>query len=241
MEAIELHARLKALINEWADFEGRGRMSAEANAWLGKVHALVEAADNGADSLMFGNAVQSLGGNSMHESNVQTIRAILFRTLAKFELQMPTAAQGSFIAAASPFDVFASLSKILVVAKTDVLIIDPYIDAVALTDVAVLVPEGVPVRLLGDSANAQANLAPALARWRIQHTTRSVEARMASPKALHDRMIIVDCVNAWSLSQSIKDFAKRSHASIERSEPEIAAMKKLAYDDGIWIGATPVA
>jgi len=239
MEPAELHARLKALINEWPAFEGRGKVSAEANEWLGRAHALVEASGDTADTIIFGTSVAGLG-SALHGSNVQTIRAILSRVLARAELKAPAAQSGAFIAVASPFDVFANLSRILAPAKLDVLIVDPYIDAVALTDVALLVPEGVTVRLLGDGAHIQVNLAPALTRWRAQHSTRPVEVRMTPPRALHDRLIIVDKAVAWALSQSIKDFAKRTPASIERSTPEIAAMKKTAYDDSAWSTATVV-
>lgn len=239
MEPAELHARLKALIHEWTAFEGRGKVTAAANEWLGRAHVLVEAGGDTAETIIFGTAVTGLG-SALHDSNVQTIRASLFRALARAELKAPTVQSGAFIAAASPFDVFASLSKILAVAMADVLIVDPYIDAVALTDVAVLVPEGIPVRLLGDGAHVQVNLAPALARWRTQYSTRPVEARMTPPRALHDRLVIVDRMDAWALSQSIKDFAKRTPASIERSTAEIAAMKKAAYDDDAWNAATVV-
>ncbi len=242
MESVELYARLKALIHEWPAFEGRGKLDAETHEWLGKADALIAAANNGADSIIFGNAVGALGANSLHDSNVATIRAILYRTLARAELQVPVPARGAFIAAGSSFAVLAALSKVLVKATADVLIVDPYLDAVALTDVAVLVPEGIPVRLMGDAANKQANLAPALARWKLQYTTtRPIEVRLSAPRALHDRMIFVDGKEAWSLSQSIKDFANRAHASIERSTPEIGAEKKLAYDNGIWGAATLIA
>lgn len=239
MDPAELHARLKALMHEWPAFEGRGKVTAETNEWLGRAHVLVEAGGDAAETIIFGTSVAGLG-SALHDSNVQSIRAILFRVLARAELKAPAGQSGAFIAAASPFDVFASLSKILAQARVDVLIVDPYIDAVALTDVAVLVPAGVPVRLLGDSAHIQASLVPALARWRAQHSTRPVEARMTVPRALHDRLIIVDRANAWALSQSIKDFAKRTPASIERSTAEISAMKRAAYDDGAWSAATVV-
>jgi hypothetical protein len=49
---------------------------------------------------------------------------------------------------------------------------------------------------------------------------------------LHDRVILIDGTAAWTLTQSIKDFAKRSPAEIVRAE-DTASLKIAAYED-IW-------
>lgn len=238
MEPAELHARLKALVSEWVPFEGRGQVSQEALLWLGRLHALVVEADNATDSIVFGVAMQGIG-TALHEMNAAQLKAIIFKTLAAAEMKAPAAQQGSFIAAASPFQVFAALAKIMASAKREVLIVDPYIDAVALTDVATSAAEGIQVQLLGDSVRVQANLAPGVARWKAQYTARPLEVRMSATRALHDRLVVIDQSEVWNLSQSIKDFANRSNASIERSNAELGAEKVAAYL-ALWAGATPL-
>ncbi len=59
-----------------------------------------------------------------------------------------------------------------------------------------------------------------------------VGLRLAAPRMLHDRVILIDGTAAWTLTQSIKDFAKRSPAEIVRAE-DTASLKIAAYED-IW-------
>lgn len=238
MEPAELHARLKALVSEWAPFEGRGKISQEAFLWLGRMHALINEADNGTDAVVFGVAMQGLG-TGLHEINSAQLKAIIFKTLATAEMKAPAAQQGSFIAAASPFHVFAALAKIMASAQREVLIVDPYVDGVALTDVASSAAEGIQILVLGDSVRVQPNLAPAVARWKTQYSARPLEVRMSAAKALHDRLVVIDQSEVWNLSQSIKDFANRSNASIERSNAELSAEKVTAYL-ALWAAAVPL-
>jgi hypothetical protein len=55
---------------------------------------------------------------------------------------------------------------------------------------------------------------------------------------LHDRAIFIDSTNAWLLTQSLKDFAKRSPAEIVRAN-DTATLKIAAYE-AIWDGAVIV-
>jgi hypothetical protein len=61
------------------------------------------------------------------------------------------------------------------------------------------------------------------------------QARLAPPKTLHDRAIFIDQTIAWTLTQSLKDFAKRSPAEIVRAD-DTAALKIAAYEE-IWLRA----
>ncbi len=132
----------------------------------------------------------------------------------------------------------AAVAKVLNTAARDVLIIDPYMDEKVLTDFAVLAPETVSVRLLGDDKTSiKATLKPAKERWSAQFKSRPLEVRLAAPRALHDRLIIVDDV-VWLITQSLKDFANRSPASIVRiDDKDLSNLKVSAYGD-IWRSAT---
>jgi hypothetical protein len=137
------------------------------------------------------------------------------------------------------FDAFAAISKILAPAASDVLIVDPYMDESILTDFAGTAPELVKLRLLTDAKTVKPGFEPAVLRWREQYgTTRPLEARLAPAKALHDRAIFVDGTQAWIITQSFKDLAKRSHAEIVRAD-ETAALKVAAYE-AIWSAATVI-
>jgi hypothetical protein len=60
-----------------------------------------------------------------------------------------------------------------------------------------------------------------------------LKVRDIAQASLHDRLIIIDGSEAWSAHQSFNGMAQSSHTSIERSDPEMAAMKIQAYK-AIW-------
>jgi hypothetical protein len=83
-------------------------------------------------------------------------------------------------------------------------------DDTVITDFAASVSEGVPLRMLTDEATAKPNLRPAATKWNQQYPTRQLGVRIAPPRTLHDRAIFIDHVQAWTVTQSLKDLAKRS-------------------------------
>jgi hypothetical protein len=102
------------------------------------------------------------------------------------------------------------VGKALSEAKADVLMVDPYADATALTDYAVLAPDMVPVRLLA-RADRKSLLKPAADRWVQQFKDRPLAVRLAPAKTLHDRLILVDGKTAWVSGQSFNKLAERAH------------------------------
>jgi hypothetical protein len=118
--------------------------------------------------------------------------------------------------------------------------VDPYADAKALTDYAVLAHENVTIRLLSDTATCyQASLKPAAQHWRQQHgALRPLEVRLAPAKALHDRLIQVDGSTVWALGQSFKDLAARSHTSLVRMMDAEATALKIAAYESLWQDST---
>jgi hypothetical protein len=64
--------------------------------------------------------------------------------------------------------------------------------------------------------------------------------RLAAPKKLHDRLIVIDDVDVWVLTQSLNKLVQRSHATITRVVDRDAAALKMAVYDEIWSTATPL-
>lgn len=212
----------------------------EGLQWLGRAHALVVEAgvSSGMDATLFTSAMRSLKDGA-YGNGLAEIFQILYRALAHCELRAPQSMSGAFIAVGNSFDAYAALSKILGAATRDVMIVDPYMDETALTEFGVAVNDGVTLRLLADEAACKATFAPAARKWAAQYGThRPVEARVSAPKTLHDRAIFVDGTKAWTLTQSLKDFAKRSPAEIVRAD-DTAALKIDAYEL-LWAGARSV-
>jgi hypothetical protein len=94
------------------------------------------------------------------------------------------------------------------------------------------VPDAVSLRLLSDQATAKQSLGPAATKWKAQYPNRSLQVRLASSRTLHDRVMLVDGKDAWTVTQSLKDLAKRSPAEIVRAN-DVAALKIAAYEQ-LW-------
>jgi hypothetical protein len=89
---------------------------------------------------------------------------------------------------------------------------------------------------MADQANVKPSLQTASYKWVQQHgKNRPLLVRLAPQKSLHDRAIFIDQTTAWTLTQSLKDFAKRSPAEIVRAD-DTAALKIAAYEE-IWASA----
>ena len=125
-------------------------------------------------------------------------------------------------------------------AEHSVLIVDPYMDAVTVTDYLPLVRAGVSIRLLTDAHKSALteSTANAVRRFTQQYgDARPISARAAPARSLHDRLILVDGRDVWSLTQSLKDFAGRSPASLLQADSGTATLKLAAYEQ-VWAAAS---
>ncbi|WP_156352825.1 phosphatidylserine/phosphatidylglycerophosphate/cardiolipin synthase family protein [Pseudomonas sp. NBRC 111140] len=221
--------------NQWQTPEGQ--------RWLGRAAALLEQSGNLADSMEFNVAVQGLSSyqfSTSHAGAVQRMTTILYRALARAELQASPSSSGAFIPVGETFSAFAALSRILCGASNTVMFVDPYADANLLTDFAVLVPDGVSVRILADAGSKKAAFPPAVKHWVHQYASaRPLEARLAPERSLHDRLIIIDEREAWSLGQSFNALAARAPTSLIRADAETARLKIEAHNQA-WQTATPI-
>ena len=207
----------------------------ETLKWLGELDAVVTGMKRGDHFPL--RAATDLLVRTQGASGAEQIRSVLYRALAAAEFAAPASEQGTFIAAGNELDAYAAITKVLASANDALLIVDPYMDGKALTDFMPGAKEGVMLRLLADEAWAKPTLVPAAEKWRTQfRESRPLNIRLAPPRSLHDRLIVVDAVAAWTLTQSLKDFAKRAHGSVLKVDPETARLKISAYAD-LWEAA----
>ena len=232
MDPKALYVQLARLIEATPDL--RGNYGPEQLGWLGRASALVEASGNIVDSALFNQAMDKAINERItvrHESAIGTIQSILYRTLARAEMKAPADSQGTFISAGNALDALAAVAKVLSNAKQSVLIIDPYLDEKALIDFAPMCAEQVSVKLLADEKGHKPGLKPASERFKSQFgSDRPLEVRLAEARSLHDRVMIVDGVGVWILTQSLNALAARSPASIVRVEGDAASLKIDAYE-----------
>jgi hypothetical protein len=229
-----LYRQLGRLIEAMPDLT-QFPVSNDVHLWVGRAYALVQEVGNLADPAIFTVTANNLGTTGRIQA-AKEIKNIVYRAFAVAEMKAPAGASGAFIPVGDSFDAFAALSKVLQTATKDVLIIDPFMDETALTEFGSAVPETVRLRLMADQASCKPTLQPAANKWIQQYGgTRPLLVRLAPPKSLHDRAIFIDQTTAWTLTQSLKDFAKRSPAEIVRAD-DTAALKITAYE-GIWDSA----
>lgn len=219
---------------------GDKRGSSEVLRWLGRAEALIDEVSGVVDHHNFGNLRATMLRTTLADAETQMrhIRGLLYTALAKAEMNAPTAAKGAFIPAGNSFDALTVVAGILRECKGSVLIVDPYMDAVTLTDFLPMAADGLPIRLLASGKQKSAGLPEAVERWRTQYAqVRPIELRLAPPRALHDRLIMDD-LSVWSLSQSFNAIAQRSPAMVQRVSTDIALAKREAFTD-MWSSAAP--
>ncbi|TWF53305.1 phosphatidylserine/phosphatidylglycerophosphate/cardiolipin synthase family protein [Neorhizobium alkalisoli] len=206
--------------------------------WLARVQSHVKKFKTDMDLRRFEVMANYIVQGNSSEANRNEFLFLLYTALAQYEVNAPVASRGAFIAVGNSFDAHVAVGNLLKTATHSVRIIDPYMDETMLTDFAVLAPEKITVELLTDKAYVRPGFSPAAKAFSLQFgSQRPLEARLTSPKALHDRLIIVDQSAVWTLTQSLKDFARRSPASIIKADADIAPLKVHAYET-YWKAAT---
>lgn len=241
MDGEEIYRLTGELYFSFPLFDG-GPLEDEDYRWLGRLHAVLSEKFMGVEIVELDRLTKLLRIHDAQTRDASTegVKKILFRALAGAELKAPIAVRGAFIPAGNAFDALSSLGKIMHQASRELLIVDRYMSERGLTDYGVLASEGVMLKLLADLKGVKPSLEPAVKAWTKQHgNVRPLEVRLTAAGTLHDRLIIVDDSTVWLLTQSLNAFARRSPATIQRSDPDTAALKVQAYSQ-IWQGSTPL-
>jgi len=207
--------------------------------WLGRVDAILEASGNILAIAAFRSARQRLGGMMQSRDDLMIP---LYDVLSAMELLVPASMQGAFIPPGDTWDGYSALVKLIQRECDDILIVDPYLSSDIYLYFAPHSAAKKGIRCLCQKKNQTfAGLQASAAKWASDPISEQhpVEVRFAAEKLLHDRLIIIDGKESWIVTQSIKDIAKRSPASVTRTEPELAQMKSNYYET-VWASATPL-
>lgn len=231
----ELHYLFTEAIRTMPPFEYAGEFTHQTReqvSWQAKTLALLELQNNLPDLVEFKQAISRSALTSSRVSAGLTFFQLLTTAVARTELQMPAGARGAFVDLGDQFDALRAITDVFQGATRQLLIVDPYADASILLRFAESAPEGVRIRILRDAKYQEIGrqLQFAYDAWRGQHgDTRPLEIRSAPAKTLHDRCIAQDSENVYLVSQSLKDLAVRSPATIQKADAAIAAEKLEAY------------
>jgi hypothetical protein len=210
--------------------------------WLAELEAIISMMKGvGISEMELKLATQRLIDTKGGSNSATAIRLIALRCLAIARAQSPVSARSAFVPTGADFDAFSAMNGIFKSAASSILVVDPYLDATVLTKFAPLVNEGVSIALLTDQSGIRRDLLPAVEAWISQYgNSRKLALRAAMPRTLHDRAILIDRTEAWILTQSLKDFAARWPAIVQKTDADLALMKFDAYSD-IWNQALAMA
>jgi hypothetical protein len=230
----QLLALLQAAIENAPAFEPQKPLTDEEVRWLGRADALLDASGLVSAIVSFRAARQRIGIHNIFSRT--DLLLPLHDAFSRMELQVPASMKGSFIAGGDTRNGYSAIVRIMQTDCDDLFIIDPYISSALFTDLAPVVKARAGLRCLtAKRADNHPSLLAVAKKWAGDSisTGISVEVRYTNPANLHDRLIIVDGQEVWLLSQSMKDIAKRSPASISRAEPELGQMKAQHYE-ALW-------
>ena len=214
-------------------------LTREQVLWQGRTLAIIELQDNILDTASFKAAMSNSSHSRIRAAAGMTFFQLLTTAVTRSELQMPAGARGAFVPIGDHFDALRAITDVMQGANRDLLIVDPYGDDSILRRFAGVAREGVKVRVLRDTRfrDCGTRLQVAKEAWVQQYgDTRPLEIRSAVANTLHDRFIAQDGETVFLVSQSLKDLALRSPATIQRADVRIAGEKIQAYE-AMWANA----
>jgi hypothetical protein len=129
------------------------------------------------------------------------------------------------------FDYFDEVRTAIEIAKSDVLFVDPYLDAEFVSRYLPAVSQGVSIRLL--AREKMASLVSASTLYQ-QQTGATIAVRSASN--FHDRYFFVDRTVCYQSGASFKDGAKKAPTTLTQITDAFQAV--LNTYETLWSGAT---
>lgn len=233
-------AILEAVIKDAPKFNLKEALTENQMRWLGRADAILEASGASMALINFRTARHAIGSYSF---SMNDLIIPLHEAYSKIELMVPSSSQGAFIPSGDTWNGYAALIKVIQSDCDNLLIVDPYINSTIYTDFSPHSTARNGVRFLTAKRNENhLGLLAASQKWASDQISKAhpVEGRYAPVSTLHDRLIIIDSKIVWLVSQSFKDIAKRSPASVSRADTELSAMKSQHYET-LWASSDPLA
>lgn len=131
------------------------------------------------------------------------------------------------------FEYFDELRKLIETAQSDLLLVDPYLDAEFVSRYLPFVAVGTKVRML--ARERLSTLKPAVAAF-IAQSGLSVEVRTVG--GFHDRYLFVDCQACYQSGASFKDGAKKTPTVLVQITDAFTSVR--ATYEQLWTSATLV-
>ena len=209
-----------------------GNDDSEVLAWLGRASAAVHAWDPLKATAFFDTHVGRLS-SSMARDFTPAMRGVLVMLhQARHDLRMKTTGPLSVgIVKGSVFEYFDELRRVVELARSDLLFVDPYLDAEFVSRYLPFVASGTAVRLLGREKIPA--LLAAVAAFATQH---GLSIAVRSSGGLHDRYILIDGTACYQSGASFKDGAKKAGTTLTQITDAFAGVRDTY--EALWTSGT---
>lgn len=223
---------LRSLLQTIPSLEGKGDYGQEQYSWLGKANAVMHEW-NEIQSLSFKVAVNGLIRNLDRRGNYGVVISSIYDVIARLENALPKN-DGQAFGPGAAYDFFKALNDLVSSATTQIIIVDPYLDAEVFDGYLQALNPVVSVQLL--STKYVENVRVAAQKHNAQ---TGVHFELRQSNDIHDRVIFVDNNQCWVLGASIKDAALKKPTYLAPLPPDIASEKRRQYEV-IWAAARPI-
>jgi hypothetical protein len=192
-------------------------------AWFGRTRAILEAW-NDDKAAEFGSYLDMFFGNDARSSGAAFAKLMVTINQARWDLRMRTTGPLSVaVNRGQPFNYFDEVRKLIAAAQTDILFVDPYLDADFVSRYLPHVRVGVTIRLL-TSKNLPV-LLPSVNQFAQQHGA-SVEVRKPNARP-HDRYVFIDRAQCYLSSATFQDGGRLSPATLQQISDSFAELSKI--------------
>jgi hypothetical protein len=188
-------------------------------SWLGRASAVIKIWDPSKEA-SFAQDVDNTHSNMAHPAYLGKRKVQTMLHQARHDLRLRTVGPLTVaVDQGAVFDYFDEVRKLVETAKSELLFVDPYLDAEFVSRYLTHVAQGVRVRLL--TRERLPTLLPAIDAFRQQHKL-AIEVRSAT--GFHDRYIFVDGLSCYQSGASFKDGAKKAPTTLTQIVDAFPAM-----------------
>ncbi|MFQ6006340.1 MAG: hypothetical protein ACE5OQ_12645 [Woeseia sp.] len=229
----ELLAELEDLLRTMPPMNKLGNDSPDVLSWLGRAAAIIS---NWRPEMMISVQLHldKLHSGMARDYDKACRGLIVILHQARAALRMKTLGPSNVAVASSMvFDYFDEIRKVIEVAKSDILFVDPYLDSDFVSRYLPHVTPGVRIRLL--AREKIQTLLPA-AKLFVAQNKAKLEIRSAHD--FHDRYVFIDESDCYQSGASFKDGAKNAPTTITQITDAFAAVFQTYQE--IWRDAEVV-
>jgi hypothetical protein len=229
--AEQLLAEIEDVIRTMPPLQKIHNLDPENFSWWGRASAVINLWDR-FKTVTFNDYVRKAQSSMALEAERGLGGVLTMLHQARHELRLRTVGPlTAIIGQGSVFDYFDEVRKVIEAAKSDLLFVDPYLDAEFVSRYLPHVSQGVRVRLLG--RERMKTLLPAVELLRKQ-TDLAIEVRSAGE--FHDRYVFVDRQSCYQSGASFKDGAKNAPTTLTQIVDAFAAV--FGTYEQLWISGT---